>query len=270
MPNIMLTLKTALVTLQQNPFYNALVILLSLFIGGLGVYITLRTSKSKNPQLLTKSTNIISDTSTIIPGLEVLYKDVPQDNITITKLLYWNKGYEPIRSDDIPKNNPIRILPVSNTKILSVELIYPRKEENRNNINTDFIEDEQQVTLTFDYLDSQEGLIIQVLHNGKKGGDLQFSATIIGSKKKTQNKFKGWFFSIFSIPEDIKDRKSLLWLCGVALFGGILGISLGGIFGLILSIFFFGFLLIQFPIAMLTRFPDFFAYYENDTLNTKD
>src|SRR5690606_19319075 len=55
-------------------------------------------------------------------NLKVLYNDKLIAGFTSTKIVIWNAGRSPIRSDDIPKGSPLALRSDNNVEILEYEV----------------------------------------------------------------------------------------------------------------------------------------------------
>jgi hypothetical protein len=110
-------------------------------------------------------------------GLEVTYKGHKVDNLTVSKILFWNNGYDTIDSADIVSTDPLRIDSVN--QILDAVII--KTNNSSNQIIAAIGVDGASVNIAFDYLDKNDGAIIQVVHAGKSSNDLSLKGKLKGS-----------------------------------------------------------------------------------------
>lgn len=117
-------------------------------------------------------------------GLEVLYNGEKQKNITNTKLAFWNAGSKTIKEEDIPSKSPLKIIIPEGVKILDVEVIHSSHEANNFQINPpkELDNGEKTIELSFEYFDSNEGGIVQLIHTGSKEETIKLEGKIIDSE----------------------------------------------------------------------------------------
>jgi len=94
--------------------------------------------------------------------IKVLYNDDVISTLTKAEFTFWNAGRETIRKEDIAEADPLRI-EFKNGKILNVIL---KKSNNYNNATFIVNETKDTVFLSFDYLDRNEGLVLDILTDG--------------------------------------------------------------------------------------------------------
>ena len=127
-----------------------------------GLVLTVRTIKKKDPTYSIKSINVISDYATKYKNLTVAYEDSKVENFTVSKILFYNRGRETITKQDTDTINPISIVSYE-YDILDASILQVNKQSNNFKID---IEDLDIVNITFDYLDKNQGAVIQVVHTG--------------------------------------------------------------------------------------------------------
>lgn len=94
-----------------------------------------------------------------------------------TTFMIWNGGTEVLRGEDIVEHDPIRVSLPSDGTILSYSLLGGTNEGNRTNaeIRSCTL---NELIVKYDYLNSGDGMVIQVLHNTK-----QSDPNVIGAAK---------------------------------------------------------------------------------------
>jgi len=110
------------------------------------------------------STNLIKGYSSLFEKLEIQYGEKKIENLTVSKVAFWNNGNETIDGKDIAI--PPFILPTdkTSTKILDTKIIKISTVGNRFEIHKKI--DSPFLVLKFDYLDPQQGAVIQIIHTG--------------------------------------------------------------------------------------------------------
>lgn len=128
-----------------------------------------------------RSINIFRNFVSKIEHLKIIYFNQQIENLTITKILFWNRGYETINRLDIPQLDPLTIRVKNGLEILDAKIIYMNNPANQ--FSLIFSDDISYITLEFDYVDKDEGAIVQVMHTGTSESDVQISGTIKGAGK---------------------------------------------------------------------------------------
>jgi hypothetical protein len=154
-------------------------------IGLLTGYIFYRKGiKAKEPCYDEKSINLINGYSTQYEDLKIKYKEKDIENLSVSKILFWNNGSETIDKTDTLEDLPITICAneEKEVEILDVKVL------ETNNFASDFsavlLNGGRFAVLSFEYLDSQDGAIIQAIHTGTGAiSDLFLIGRIKGAKK---------------------------------------------------------------------------------------
>ncbi len=154
---------------------------------GLGLGLITIFPPNKRPFYSVKSFNLINNSSSTIENLEIKYK-VCNDNqqesecqlkgiesLTVTKIFFWNGGRIKIDKTDVD-DNPITIVASNNNTILDTKVIHI------SNKRTDFRLEPKSNTIIFDFLDSSNGGVIQVIHTGSSDQDISLDAYVEDSK----------------------------------------------------------------------------------------
>jgi hypothetical protein len=171
----------------------------------LGVYLTVRSWKRKAPTYVIRSNNVFKGLENTIPDVEVKFPGYgqPVTSITITKIGFWNAGTETIKKNDVVKDDPIMIRAKDGVVFLSAAIIEAVNPLNK--IECTVSKDRSFVSIAFDYLDCNQGAIIQVFHTGTTDADITMSGTIMGASKirrfrkanPDQSRPPLWFLALF-------------------------------------------------------------------------
>ena len=157
-----------------------LALTISLILGGLiGYWTNSQFANRKSMVFSTKSINYISAFQTKIDGFSALFDGKPIENLTTTQLLFLNNGNQTIDGNDITQINPL-LIKANNpkVKILRVNII---KSDKVNNLKV--TKKNNKFLINFDFLDKDDGSIIQIIHSGKIDEDVTFLGTIKGITK---------------------------------------------------------------------------------------
>ena len=140
-----------------------------------------RSQRTKKPTFLIRSSNLVSDFSSKLAKLQILYSSKEIENLTVSKIAFWNDGAQTIDSRDVAEADPLRIGLKEECGILDVSVIYTKSEANRFDVLP--FEEGHSVKITFDYLDKGEGGVIQLIHTGKGSSDIKISGIVKGVGK---------------------------------------------------------------------------------------
>jgi len=154
-------------------------------------YIFYRKSlKLKEPCWSMASQVLIQDKISKLDNLEILYNHVKVENITVSRILFWNRGSEAIRGEDLNTDNPLRIQGDRDTKLLSVEIVDKDHDKIFLKYNETEEKENDKYLLNFSYLDKNQGAVIEVIHDGKSARSISFCGRIIGGEVKRVDKGK--------------------------------------------------------------------------------
>lgn len=170
---------------------NPLVSIGSLGLAVLGIILAIifyvRSQRNKVPCFDTSNNTIIEGLHKALDGLEVRYKGVTQERITISKVIFWNDGKETIDKNDLVMQDPLRIVCPKDIEILDIQVISNNIELNSIVLENQVVEEDTiYYPVSFEYLDHEEYLIIQIIHNGDTSGRFSVAGKIKGVKSITK------------------------------------------------------------------------------------
>jgi len=191
----------------QSTWFGALGFLLTVFFGILSIVLYRRGKKEKRPRYCTHGPNLFWDLTKHVDGIKVHFPghSDPIPSLTITKLLFWNDGKDTIDyKRDVSRVEPIRIVcRREGVEILQADIIQANQPANM--FSETVSQDKKVVNLTFDHVDKDEGVALQVFHTGAWDGDLEVKGKIKGAvihrvkyrswaQLSEQGKFLLWFY----------------------------------------------------------------------------
>ena len=122
---------------------------------------------------------LIQDNISTISGLKIMYDDCVIANLSTTTIAFWNNGSETIDDRDRVISNPLRISTSKTARVLNAKIIFTNNQSNHLSVETD--DEGNNIYLLFDYLDKDQGGIIQVIHTGKSSRDLSITGDVKGA-----------------------------------------------------------------------------------------
>lgn len=136
----------------------------SLGLGALGLmlsfYFYVKSKREKKPVFLTKTYSLVKNQISAIPGLSISFNETPIKSLSLTKLAFWNSGTETINCTDIVNSDPLRIDGTELNTIVGAKISFTRRSVS--NIEVRLVEN--IVQLSFDYLDKNDGAIVDIYH----------------------------------------------------------------------------------------------------------
>lgn len=176
--------------LQNNP-YIWLVIAVCTFIGLPAFFYSIHSQRKNNKRKVLSyrknSKIIISKKARSFEDLKILYKEQEVGDLSVTEYIIWNSGNKAIKSEDIVSDRPLRIKALSQSKILSAEIINENEKTNHFSL---FDMDSKAVSIRFEYVDSNEGIVVRIIHTGNPL-DLDLDCKIMEGDELKQE--KEWF-----------------------------------------------------------------------------
>ena len=145
---------------------------------GFAIYTWIIGRKTKEISIDYHTNEIIKTENTPIPKLRMTFDGKEIKDLSSTIFYIWNSGSDVINIDDIVKTKQLEIVS-EGENILDAQII--RKSEESNKV---IIEQctSTKVRFNFEYLDSNEGITVQVLHMGNND-DLSVECKIKAGKK---------------------------------------------------------------------------------------
>ena len=160
---------------------NNLGLVIGLILAIIGIILQIRSTKNKQAVYSVRSNNLISGTVSTLENLNITYKEQKIVNLTASKILFFNRGAETIHRQDIETINPLRISSKDCT-ILDCSILWENNPSNNFKVHFDRANN-NHAHLDFDYLDKDNGVIIQVIHTGLKSDNIDLRGDIKGVKK---------------------------------------------------------------------------------------
>ena len=235
---------------------NPVVSLSSLAIGILGVLLAIifymKTKRCKELKYAVLNRTVINQPEKELRGLQVTYNSVPQQRVTVSRIVILNSGTETIRLEDIPNKAPLSInIPRDNIQVLDLSLA---KVTNKASCfivgDVETGETEISVPLSFEYMDQQDGVTVQIIHNGTEDTKIKVTGKIIGGKGPLLTDIKGdlsprFYSRAFEFTQSELSMAAFYGCAGIVLLilrlfmGSGWGYIVGGILFLFISLSFY-------------------------------
>lgn len=126
-----------------------------------------------------KFNNLIQKKKSDFDKLLITYNGQMVEDLCVSRFTVWNSGNRTLNSTDIVDSKELTISVADNCKILDTDLIYCSEETNKFSLK---VVDESTVKLFFEYVDVNDGLVVQIIHTGSDD-DIRIDCKIKGGNQ---------------------------------------------------------------------------------------
>lgn len=161
--------------------------LIGLILALIGIYLTIKSKKEKLPSYALSGFNLVKNFKYNVDSLEMLHKGEKIENLTVTKAAFWNAGRETISNQDIVKNDPTRLAIKGKGEILDAKVLYANNSSNQ--FTLELNKEKNAIFINFDYVDKNDGIIMQILHTSLLPYGLELTGKIKGAGNSKKNIF---------------------------------------------------------------------------------
>lgn len=154
-----------------------------------GIYLTIKARAKKNPQCRYKTYREIQKlTSHNESPIKILYHSQEVDRVYTTYVWFWNRGATPILRSDLQTHSSLNlvmkdenpdfvILDHKVTKTTRSDIRFAAKKTSN-----------QTLSIKFNFLDHNDGALIQIQHNGGKESEIIIQGVILGTPRGVTTK----------------------------------------------------------------------------------
>ena len=162
--------------LMSNPYAWLILSFCTIFSVVFAIYTWIVGKRTKEISIDYYSNDIIKQGKQPIPKLSIEFDGQKIEDLTATTFYIWNSGNDVINNTDIV-GETLKI-ECKSDKILDTQII--KQSDNSNQFEILKVTP-TNIEFVFDYIDSGEGITLQILHTGS-GSDLNFYCKIKGGK----------------------------------------------------------------------------------------
>jgi hypothetical protein len=185
----------------------------------LSIYFYRRSRRFKRVAYLVTTRNLIQDYSAKLADLKIEFKGKSPRSISVSKIGIWSDGSETIHGSDTAQADPLR-LRLNNAELLDAKIVSITLPASQFSIATDG----DNTLVGFDFLDKNQGGIVQLIHTGTSSKNIELSGSVKGASSLVRR----------SIDEDDKTLASLTQ--------GYAGVAVGAVFLFYIAAFLVSFL----------------------------
>lgn len=158
--------------------------ILTFALGILVTYVFYRKSRrTKEPCWDMRTHNLIAGYSARLSELEVSFSGKRVENLSISRIAFWNQGTETIHGTEIPPGSPLRII-TKDARLLDAKIL--QKKHESCDFKVALLGDGTAALLTFGYCDNGQGVVLQIVHTGIGTEDLMLEGILKGSRSLTR------------------------------------------------------------------------------------
>ena len=179
----------------------------------------------KVPTYRTRTSRLIRNSVNQIDHLQILFNDRKLSALTTSKVAFWNAGRETLCGSDISDKDVLRLVIDPAYEILSCDVLTQTRAAN--NFSVSLSPDSKSVEILFDYIDTDEGVVLKVRHTGSSNGDL----SLCGSMKKVKEIKRKGDDSINKVDISRKRYRAVMAWTGIVLSVFLLGVGVMSLIG---------------------------------------
>jgi hypothetical protein len=168
---------------EINPWLTIILALTTVLGFVLMIVFYMKGKRERKPYYDIISFNLVQGLVNRVDSLEMFYSGELIENLTVTRVALWNGGRETINDRDIVSIDPPRARAKEGCKILSAQVLYATPT---NQFGLEMAEDHSNVVFNFDYMDKDEGMVVQLFHTGISSRDVEVCGKIKGAGQITR------------------------------------------------------------------------------------
>src|SRR6266581_2449899 len=128
------------------------------------VVVYLVTRRVMRPTWCVRTTDLVSKRTGELSGLSVKFNAQEVSDLSVSTIVFFNNGSDPIRHHDIAPAAPLKLFVKEGATILDSSIVVANNPANRVAIRLDVAAN--QALIDFDYLGAREGAVFDVVHFG--------------------------------------------------------------------------------------------------------
>ena len=166
-------------SLLYSPIISTASLLLALLSISLACFFYRRGQRTKVPCWGVRTTTLVEGYSSSLADLRIAYKEHLVEDLSVSRIVFWNDGRETIDGGDIAAANPLRVATEGDVRILDAKVVASNNPSSCFSVSLD--QGAKWASVAFDYLDKDQGAILQIVHTGTCSDDLLVDGDIKGS-----------------------------------------------------------------------------------------
>jgi hypothetical protein len=172
---------TDLKELLSEAWVNGLFGLIGGLLGILGIVLFFAARSRSRVGAQINSLELVGMNSVLPNEIEFLFRGNKVPKVTLSRIAIWNIGNTTLKGDQIVAGDPLRVVTSDDSEILEATILSRTRQVNEFSCNRheDLL---NEATCQFDYLDPQDGALVQLIHTGTD--KVQVVGTLRGIRKR--------------------------------------------------------------------------------------
>ena len=169
--------------LLQNPWFG----FAGTVVGIIGVILSVifysRSRRFSRPSFLRTSMRWFDGSENPHSDLQLIFRGHPVRRFTITQLVFWNAGNEPIRPFDFAKASQLRLEMPSEFDLFDARITVLTAPETALTLGEPVVDSssgKRVIPIYFDYVDGGDGFVAQIVHDGTSHRDIEVAGKLTG------------------------------------------------------------------------------------------
>lgn len=211
----------------NNPFLQLIIVIVTVVGFPCTLFFGLRNPSKRQFSCVTHFSSIIKSGQSALTKLNILYENNQVTSVSSSIFTLWNSGKIDIRSSDMAMGKELKVIGNNKTKILDARILKVSDESNAFYVNKN---ENNEVEISFDYVNENEGVVLEVIHTGNQNS-LNIDCKIKGGKllkRTSESVLSNSVSRIFSkkISKIAYARFVLILITGIMLYALLSTISI--------------------------------------------
>lgn len=166
-----------------NPWIGLLGILIGIVSIFVSIALHMRGRKYKQPAFYKSTLKWYDGTNIPHKDIKLLFRGRPISRFAITNMAFWNDGNQTIVEGDFAPAEPLALKILEGVELFDIRVTAVTSDAINVYLNItekDKSEGTKVIPIRFDYLDKNDGFLVQLIHDAKSDEEIAFSGKILG------------------------------------------------------------------------------------------
>lgn len=209
--------------LMDNPYAWLILAICTILSFAYAIYMGIKSKEKKEISYMVNTYEIVRAGENVIPEFQISYCGHPIGNLTVSRFAIWNSGNKLLNSNDVVDTKPLSISSdIDGPEILDVSIIKLSEESNKFSVDK---KSAHCAEIKFDYMDKQDGIVVQILHTGSVE-KIFLTGLIKGGKKIKNTGHDRLFISMTKILKAASSKRIDAMILGGGMLALIIVVSI--------------------------------------------
>lgn len=149
----------------NNQFLQLIIVIATVVGFPCTLYFGMRNPSKRQLSCVTHFSSIIKSGKSELTKLNILYENNQVNSVSSSIFTLWNSGKVDVRNNDIATGKELKIVSIDKTKILDTRILKVSDESNAFCVKKT---KDNEVEISFDYVNENEGVVFEVIHTGNQ------------------------------------------------------------------------------------------------------